>query len=203
MMRVIALNGPKPKRILPTRERKLYALLKEHPEILEKDSHFRLLSINRRSEKGPDFIGVNNKGHMIIGEVKLRGLHQGAWDQAKSYAKRVGRMRENELDQYIKSRVKAGRGEAGSLRDLTRGLLGPAARLAFFNPSHRRVQLLLVAEDFPDDVLRDADRCNLGQNLRGLVKDVKCVQVQLYQAPARSTLAITSVLSGRHRRVKK
>lgn len=198
MMRLIAIDGPEPKRVRPSREAEIYALLHRHPELFEKGTLFRLLSVNVQTEKGPDFLAVNRKGHLIIGEIKRGGLHLGALAQAKYYAKRLGRMREAELNNYL-----ARRADTRFLRDLTRGFLGPTARAAFFNPSRRKVQLLLVAEDFPDLVLRNATRSKLGKRLREFVKDIKCVQIRTYRVRARSTLAIASVVSGWRRRLRK
>jgi hypothetical protein len=200
-MRLVAISGPEPKRVSAKRETEIYALLQRYPGLFEKGTLFRLLSVNVRTEKGPDFLAVNHKGHLIIGEIKRGGLPPGAWAQVKYYAKRLGRMRELELERYIANR--SSEKDARTLRDLTRGFLGPTARAAFFNPSRRRVQLLLVAEDFPDVVLRNATRAKLGTRLREIVRDVKCVQVRTYRVRSRSTFGIASVVSGRGRRLRK
>jgi hypothetical protein len=200
-MRLVAIKGPEPKRVSPKRETEIYALLHRYPGLFEKGTLFRLLSVNVRTERGPDFIAVNHKGHLIIGEIKRGVLPGTAWTQVKHYAKRLGRMREQELERYIANRGKPT--NKRSLRDLTRGFLGPTARAAFFYPARRRVQLLLVAEDFSDAVLRNATRVKLGARLRALVRDVKCVQLRTYRVRSRSTFGIASVVSGRGRRLRK
>jgi hypothetical protein len=200
-MRVVAIDGPTPKHVHPKREAEIYALLEGCPELFEKNTLFRVLSINVRTEKGPDVIAVNQKGHLIIGEVKRGGMPVGGWAQAKRYAKLLGRMRETELDQYIANR--SSERHTGLLRAMTKGFLGPTARAAFFNPSRRRVQLVLVAEGFSDSVLRSATRAKLGARLREVVRDVKCVQVRTYRVRSRSTFGIASVVSGRSRRLRK
>ena len=199
-MRVVAIKGPTPRHVRPGREAEIYGLLNGCPDLFEKNTLFKVLSINLRTEKGPDFIAVNHKGHLIIGEVKRGGMPTGGWVQAKRYAKMLGNMRESELEQYIENRAAGKRPQ--SLQGLTKGFLGPTARAAFFNPSRRRVQLILVAEDFSDSILRSATRARLGARLRQLVRDVKCVQVRTYRVRSRSTFGIASVVSGRSRRLR-
>jgi hypothetical protein len=201
MMRFVAIDGPEPRHVHPKREDEIYALLLRRPELLEKNTLFKVLSINVRTEKGPDFIAVNHKGHLIIGEIKRGGMPAGGWAQAKRYAKLLGRMREAELEHYIADRT-AGK-DTPSLRHATKGFLGPTARAAFFRPSRRRVQLLLVAEHFSDSLLRSATRAKLGARLRELVRDVKCVEIRTYRVRSRSTFGIASVVSGRSRRLRK
>jgi len=200
-MQLVAIDGAKPKHVHPKREAEIYALLKGCPELLERNTLFRVLSINVRTEKGPDFIAVNRKGHLVIGEVKRGGMREGGWAQAKRYAKLLGGMREEELDQYIEDRALGH--DTPSLRSLTKGFLGPTARDAFFSPSRRRVQLLLVAEQFSDALLRTATRARLGARLRRLIRDVKCVEIRTYHVRSRSTFGIASVVSGRSRRLRK
>src|SRR5262245_13693838 len=151
MMRVVAIKGPVPKHVRPEREAEIYGLLHGCPDLFEKGTLFRVLSINVRTEKGPDFIAVNHKGHLIIGEIKRGGMPKGGWSQAKRYAKLLGRMRESNLEQYISDRNSGSAKK--SLRQVTKGILGRTARDAFFNPSRRRVQLILVAEAFSDAIL--------------------------------------------------
>lgn len=199
-MRVVAIKGAGPKHIQPERESEIYALLHGCPDLFEKGSLFRVLSLNVRTEKGPDFIAVNHRGHLVLGEVKRGGMSAGGWAQAKRYAKLLGQMRESELEGYISSRSRD-KGKS-TLRQLTKGFLGPTARAAFFNPSRRRVQLILVAEAFSDSILRSATRARLGARLHRLVRDVKCVQLRTYQVRSRSTFGVASVVSGRSRRLR-
>ena len=131
-MRVVAIDGPTPQHVRPGREAEIYGLLHGCPDLFEKNTLFKVLSINVRTEKGPDFIAVNHKGHLIIGEVKRGGMPASGWVQAKRYAKMLGRMREPELEQYIGNRETGKHPQ--SLRGLTKGFLGPTARAAFFNP---------------------------------------------------------------------
>lgn len=200
-MRVVAIEGPAPRHVRPRREAEIYALLQGCPELFEKNTLFKVLSVNVRTEKGPDFIAVNHKGHLIVGEVKRGGMPAGGWAQAKRYAKLLGRMREADLDQYIAKRADSK--HVPQLRGVTKGFLGPTARAAFFNPSRRRVQLLLVAETFSDSLLRSATRARLGARLRELVRDVKCIQVRTYRVRSQSTFGIASVVSGRSRRLRR
>jgi hypothetical protein len=199
-MRVVAIKGARPKHVQPERESEIYALLHGCPDLFEKGSLFRVLSLNVRTEKGPDFIAVNHRGHLVLGEVKRAGMSAGGWAQVKQYAKLLGKMRERELDDYISRRN--GKIPKPTLRQLTKGFLGPTARDAFFNPSRRRVQLILVAETFSDSILRSATRARLGARLRRLVRDVKCVQLRTYQVRARSIFGVASVVSGRSRRLR-
>jgi hypothetical protein len=200
-MRLVAVDGPEPKVVRPKREAEIYALLERCPELFEKNTLFKVLSVNVRTEKGPDFIAVNHKGHLVIGEIKRGSMPVAGWVQAKQYAKRLGEMRERELDAYIAKR-QAGQNPR-PLRSMTKGFLGLTARAAFFNPSRRRVQLILVAEGFSDSLLRTATRARLGARLRKIVRDVKCVQPRTYRVRSRSTFAVASVVGGRSRRLRR
>jgi len=94
-MKVIKIAKAKPRRVPFGRERDIYALFEAMPEILEKPTLFRPLCINKGPEKGPDFIAVNKKGHLLIGEIKNRSFRTDGWIQAKRYASRAG-LRDNE-----------------------------------------------------------------------------------------------------------
>jgi len=95
-MRLVAIKGPEPKRVSPKRETEIYTLLERYPGLFEKGTLFRLLSVNVRTEKGPDFIAVNHKGHLIIGEIK-RGVSRHSVDMGMRGSRSVTCMRTSEL----------------------------------------------------------------------------------------------------------
>jgi hypothetical protein len=196
-MELVAVEGAKAKRIRPKRERELYTLLRRCPELFDKETQFRVLYVNEGPEKGPDFVAVNKRGHLLLGEVKRGGLPVAAWSQAKAHAKRFAKMREAALNAEL---AKAGVQE---LRRELRGFLGSTEFNALLNPSRRKLQLVFVAEAFSDDVLRRTKRAALGSILRAKVTDVKCIEIHTYRVPARATLAIASAVAGAHRRVRR
>ncbi len=154
-MRLAAVEPatPKPRRVHVSREKAIYALLERTPELLEKKAQFRLLSINKGPEKGPDFVAVNKKGHLVLGEIKRGSLSIRAWGQVKTYAKRFAKMRHRELNEELSGALRG--------RDIRRslpGFLGSTAWRALLNPSSRRLQLVLVAKGFSDRVLRSIAR---------------------------------------------
>ncbi|MBI4588016.1 MAG: hypothetical protein HY725_04210 [Candidatus Rokubacteria bacterium] len=197
-MQLVAVEGARPKRVAPRREREIYCLLRVNPELFEKDTQFKLLYVNKRAEKGPDFVAVNRKGHLLLGEVKKGGLPTSAWSQAKRYAKRFANMREAELNIQL-----ARSGISKKVRDLLRGFLSSTGFAALLNPSRRKLHLVFVAEAFSDRILRATTRDSLGRVLRSKVKDVKCVELRTYRVPRAATLAIASVVGGRRRRFRR
>lgn len=196
-MELVAVEGARATRIRPRRERDIYALLRKRPELFDKDTQLHVLYVNRGPEKGPDFIAVNKRGHLLLGEVKLRGLPVGAWAQAKQYAKRFAKMRERAIDAEL---AKAG---VPRLRETLRGFLGPTAFQALLNPTRCKLQLVFVAEHFSDGVLRTMTRPALGSILRASVTDIKCIELRTYRVPRKTTLAVASVVAGRHRRLRR
>ena len=70
------------------------------------------------------------------------------------------------------------------------------------NPSRRKLQLVFVAEHFSDRVLRATTRAGLGSILRTSVTDIKCIELRTYRVPRKATLAVASVVAGRHRRLR-
>jgi hypothetical protein len=198
MMKVIKIAKAKPRRVPFWRERDIYALFAAMPEVLEKPTLFRLLSINKGPEKGPDFIAVNKKGHLLIGEIKNRSFRTDGWIQAKHYAKRFAKMREPALDTELgRAGVHAG------IRKAVKGFLGSTAMRALLNPSGRRLQSILVAESFSDKVLRSTRRDDLGVPLKSKVKDVKCIVVRMFAVPRAARFAIATVITGKRRKLRR
>lgn len=178
------------------REKKIYKLLRNIPDLLEKDTQFRPLSINVGPEKGPDFVGLNKKGHLIIGEIKIGTLDRVAWKQVKTYGKKIGKMRQEELE----SDIYRGRNNK-SLRSEYKGFLSKKAQSAFLNPSRRRIQLVLVAERFSDRVLTEINRQKMSQKLGKIVKDVKCLEVRLFKVDSNKTIVVSEIILGNKRKL--
>jgi hypothetical protein len=176
-MRLVSMTGPHPKRIPLKRERMIY----------------KLLSLNTGPEKGPDFVAANKRGHLVLGEIKRGSLRPDAWPQIQTYAKKFGEMRWRELDAAIK----------GVTKKELQGFLSRTAWNAFFSPSRRKLQLVLIAEDFSDQVLRRAARKNLNARLQRVVKDVKCIQIQTFHVKGHGEIAVASGLSGRRRKLRR
>jgi len=197
-MKVYRIEKAKPKRVPFGQEKDIYALFEAMPEVLEKPTLFRLLYINKGPEKGPDFIAVNKKGHLLLGEIKNRSFRIDGWIQAKRYAKRFAKMREDELNNEL-SKVGAGT----SVRRAVKGFLGSTAKAALLNPSRRRLQIILVAESFSDKVLRITHRDDLGAPLKSKVKDVKCIVVQTFVVPRAAKFAVAAVISGKRRKLRR
>jgi len=197
-MDLIAIDGHKPKRMTPKRERQIYRLLNDVTGILDKDTLVKVLSVNEGPEKGPDFLAVNKKGHLLLGEVKRGGLPSSAWAQAKQYAKRFAKLREKQLDEEL-----AKAGKRGRIRMALKGFLNERARRAFLNPSRRKLQLVFVAEHFGDHILRRATHATLGAGLRARVTDVKCVELRTYRVHGGGSFAVASVVGGRRRRLRR
>jgi hypothetical protein len=181
-----------------SRERKIYRLLAKIPGLLEKDTQFRPLKINVGPERGPDFIGLNKKGHLIIGEIKKGTLRRVAWKQVKTYAKKIGKMHKKELESAIYKD-----GNSMSLKSIYKGFLSKTAQLAFLNPSRRCVQLVLVAERFSDRVLREIHHQKIGHKLDEIVKDVKCLEVNLFKIDSNKTIVISEIILGNRRKLAK
>src|SRR3989338_6990408 len=181
-----------------TREKKIYRLLGRIPSLMEKDSQFRLLSINIGPEKGPDFIGLNKKGHLILGEVKAGSLRNDAWTQVKTYGKKYMKMRQKELEQIV-SRG----GTYKSLCNAYKGFLSKTAQMALLNPSRRRLQFVLVAERFSDGVLNKINSRNMGYKLRNAVKDIKCMEVCCFKIGAGKTIAVAKIILGSKRKLSR
>jgi len=196
-MKVFNITGPVLRSQQFSREPKIYKLLNENPELLEKNSQFRLLKINKRSEKGPDFIAINKKGHLIVGEIKAGTLPSVAVKQLKGYAIRFSEMRKDELDREISGH------KFPSLRKAYKGFLPKKAQTALLNPSRRRLQLVLVAERFSDKALKEADLQKLPNKLRKVIKDIKCLQLQLFRNNGAKVIAVGEVISGNNRRLSK
>jgi len=198
MMKVIKIAKAKPRRVPFGQERDIYALFEAMPEVLEKPTLFRPLCINKGPEKGPDFIAVNKKGHLLIGEVKNRSFRTDGWIQAKRYAKRFAEMREAELNTELRRA-----GMHVGIRKAVKGFLGSTAKRALLNPSRRRLQIILVAESFSDKILHSTRRDDLGAPLKSKVKDVKCIVVRMYAVPRAARFAIATVISGKRRKLRR
>jgi len=152
--------------------------------------------MNRGPEKGADFVAVNKKGHLLLGEVKRGALSVSAWAQAKQYAKRFAKMREHAIDaEPAKARV-------SGLPETLRAFLGSTAFQALLNPARRKVQLVFVAEYFSGRVLQATTRAALGPILRKRVSGIKFIELPTYGVPRKATLAVASVVAGSHRRLK-
>ena len=197
-MKVYRIEKANPKRVPFGREKDIYALFKAMPQVLEKPTLFRLLYMNKGPEKGPDFVAVNKKGHLLLGEIKNRSFRIDGWTQAKRYAKRFSKMREDELDIEL-CKVRAGT----SVRRAVKGFLDPTAKRALLNPSRRKLQIVLVAERFSDKVLRRTHRKDLGAPLKSKVKDVKCIEVQTFAVPQAAKFAVAAVISGKRRKLRR
>jgi len=122
-----------------------------------------MLCLNKGPEKGPDFIAVNQKGHLLLGEIKRGPMSAVAWHQAKEYARRFGELRKDQLGASLNKA-----GLSRPLKEAIRGFLGGTAKRALLNPSRRKLQLVLVAESFSDQMLRIASLDNLGSTLKKL-----------------------------------
>lgn len=195
-MQLISMTGPRPKRIPHKplrRERMIYKLLDKAPDLLEKGTQLKLLSLNTRHEKGPDFVGANKRGQLVLGEIKKGSLRPDAWPQIQGYATEFAQMRSRKLDEAIQDNAKME----------LRGFLSRTAWNAFFNPSRRRLQLVLIAEDFSDKILRRATKKNLWSKLQKVVKDVKCIQIQTFAVKGHGEIAVAAGLSGRRRKLRR
>ncbi|MBI5622996.1 MAG: hypothetical protein HY924_04370 [Elusimicrobia bacterium] len=197
-MLLVSMKGAQPKPVHFRREKDIYALLKNQPHILEKETQYRMLLINKGPEKGPDFIAVNRRGHLLLGEVKKGPLSLVAWRQIRRYAKRFCKMRKDDLNGVL---VKAG---IGPLQKTLKGkrLLSSTGWKALLNPSRRKLQLVLVAEGFSDRVLQGMSHDLLGNPLRSKVKDVKCVELRMYRVSGSTQFAIASVIAGNRRQLR-
>lgn len=178
------------------REKKIYKLLSRIPGLMEKNSQFRFLSINIGPEKGPDFIGLNKKGHFILGEIKAGSLGYGAWGQLKTYGKKFMGMRQKELERIVYRG-----GIYKSLRSAYKGFLSKTAQMAFLNPARRRLQFVLVAERFSDRTLTEINFRKMGRKLRNAVKDVKCLKVCLFKADSSKTIVVSEIILGNKRKL--
>jgi hypothetical protein len=179
------------------RERHIYKLLDEAPGLLEKGSRFRLLRLNSRAEKGPDFIGFNKRGHLILGEIKAGSLRANAWRQVKRYAKQFAIKRRKDLEKIVD------RKRFPSLKHAYGNFLSRKAQRALLNPAKRRRQLVLVEERFSDKILARVKREKMNAQLQRYVKDVKCLAVQVYEVPGPGSVAVTEVLSGKWKKLGK
>lgn len=195
-MNAFTLQG-KRLRCLPFhRERRIYRLFSKIPALLDRSAQFRLLALNVGPEKGPDFLGLNDRGHLVIGEIKKGTMGRGGLIQARCYAKLFLTMRQRDLDGIV-----AGGGCYPSIRAATKNFLSRTAQSALRNPSRRRIQIVLVAERFSDTFLRDATRDRLGRTLRRAVKDIKAVAVQLLRVAPSREIVVAEVVGGRRRRL--
>jgi hypothetical protein len=179
------------------REKKMYKLLAKIPGLLESKSQFRPLRINKRAEKGPDFIAINKKGHLILGELKVGTLAYVAVNQMKRYARRFIKMRQKDLEKQIDKK------EYSSLQEAYKNFLPKKARNALLNPSRRRLQLVLVAERFSDNALKEVNRLMPRGKLRKSVKDIKCLKLQLFRSNSAKAIAVGEIISGNKRRLSK
>ena len=197
-MRVVGGDGKLIKPLRVERERRMYELIRRNSELLESSSQFRLLTANKGPEKGPDFIGVNRRGQLVLGEIKAGPLRADAWRQVKGYANRFRKMRKQELERHI-----IHGGMYSSLDVAGRNLLSSTAKRALLNPSLRRLQLVLVAESFSDRVLEEIRKKGRKATIRRFVKDVKCVEMQVFKIRKKGTIATVTVIAGRARRLRK
>lgn len=193
-MKLVSVKGAHPTRIPLKRERKIYDLLHRVPGLLEKGTQLRLLSLNTGPEKGPDFVAVNQRGHLVLGEIKKSSLRPNAWPQIKGYAKKYGKMRWKELDAKFNITTN---------QLLRRFLHRTAAWSALRSPVRRKIQLVLMAESFSDKALRAAAARNLGAGLKKKVKDVKCIEIQMYRVKGPADIVAVSVVSGRRRKLRR
>lgn len=197
-MKAFFIDGRPLKHKKFSREKRIYKLLANIPGLLEKDSQFRLLSINVGPEKGPDFVGLNKRGHIILGEIKAGSLRRDAWKQLKVYGKKFGAMRKAELERVI-----CKGGIFNSLRSAYKRFLSKTAQSAFLNPARRRIQLVLVAERFSDKTLVEINRQKMGRKLRNIVKDIKCLEVRLFKVDTSKIIAVAEIISGNKRKLAK
>lgn len=195
-MKAFLTTGEQLKQKRFRREKKIYGLLGRIPGLMEKSSQFRFLSINTGPEKGPDFIGLNKKGHLILGEIKAGPLRHEAWNQLKIYGKKFMRMRKNELE-----RVVYRGGIYRTLRGAYKGFLSKTAQMAFLNPSRRRLQFVLVAERFSDRTLKEINSRKIGRKLHNAVKDIKCLEVCLFRIGSGKTIAVAKIVAGDRRKL--
>jgi hypothetical protein len=166
----------------------MYGFLDRNPELLASRFHFRILSANKGPEKGPDFIGINRQGQLVLGEIKAGPLNR-------------GRLASNQgLREEVWEHVRRG-GRFTSLGSAGRNLLSSKAKRALYYPSRRRLQLVLVAEMFSDQVLREIEKKGRTVSIRRFVKDVKCVEMQVFKVRAIGTIVAAAIVSGRARQL--
>jgi hypothetical protein len=82
-------------------------------------------------------------------------------------------------------------------------LLSSTAKRALLYPSLRRLQLVLVAEAFSDRVLEEISEKRRKATIRKFVKDVKCVEMQVFEVKKKGTIATATIVAGRARRLRK
>lgn len=198
-MRLKAIKGSRVKRISARYEKDIYELLHHNPDLLEDNTQWRFLGLNKGPEKGPDFIAVNRMGDLLLGEIKCPNMRREAWPQIKKYALHFSRMREAALNKAIAGKE----ARSNPLKKIISGFLNKTGRSAIINPSRRKLQLVLIAENFSDDNLRLMNINTLGKMLRKSVKDVKCIEIQVYKTSERGNFVITSIVSGRRRKLRR